>query len=224
MAVDEQKAKGTNPCKVGVSLILLITFSIISWIVWIIETNPFFNSTWNWVGGKKVTFIVAPLLFFSWAYICRLLKKLIPSIINLCIFYVFFCIITFLVMAAHVAGPRAMMFVFSPLRILLFKPVSLIFISLVTFVFNLISLKVHEIKLKKQELFILYFSFFCIPIFIFCITCFFSLINANDWISGFSGFNNMDSILWFKSGIIIPVSFIYEGIVLLWKRNIISSS
>ena len=57
----------------------------------------------------------------------------------------------------------------------------------------------------------------------FLISCMFNLIKASDWIIGFFGFNNMDSILWFKSGIIIPISFIYEGIILLGKKNISKS-
>ena len=156
--------------KKSISVLLLFIFSIISWIIWIIEVNPFITNTWDWIDEKKITFVVTPILFLLWAYFSRLITRIPRFIINLIIFYIFFGVILCLILIAHIAGPSALLIIFSPFKFLLYKPISLILISLFTF-----------------------------------------------------GFNNMDSILWFKSGIIIPISFIYEGIILLGKRNISES-
>ena len=125
-----------------------------------------------------------------------------------------------LIMIAHIMGPSGALIFFSPFRFLIYKPISLILISLLTFGFNFFSFKINKIQIARNELLILYFSFFSVPLLMFLINCIFNLIRANDWIIGFFCFNNMDSILWFKSGIIIPISFIYEGIILLGKGNV----
>ncbi|MBP5358569.1 MAG: hypothetical protein J6Y69_05215 [Treponema sp.] len=210
--------------KVKSSVLLLTLFALCLWLVWIIEVNPFFNNTWEWTSEKRISFILAPILFFAWAYICRLFNKVWPNIITLLIFFVFFYIITFLITVAHSAGPSAVMFLFSPLRFLLYKHVSLLLISILSFGFNFIALKLNDFKFSGKEALILYFSFFSVPILMLLTSCIFRLIKANDWITGFFGFNNMDTILWFKSGIIIPVAFIYEGLIVLWKSNRIFKS
>ena len=209
--------------KKSISVLLLFIFSIISWIIWIIEVNPFITNTWDWIDEKKITFVVTPILFLLWAYFSRLITRIPRFIINLIIFYIFFGVILCLILIAHIAGPSALLIIFSPFKFLLYKPISLILISLFTFGFNFCLFKLNKIQLARKELVILYFSFFSVPILMFLISCIFNLIKANDWIIGFFGFNNMDSILWFKSGIIIPISFIYEGIILLGKRNISES-
>ena len=221
---------GTDPVpllgrkmKKSISVLLLFIFSIISWIIWIIEVNPFITNTWDWIDEKRITFVITPILFLLWAYFSRLITRIPRIIINLIIFYIFFGILLCLIMIAHIMGPSGLLIIFSPFRFLLYKPISLILISLLTFAFNCCSFKLNKMQLTRKELVILYFSFFSVPLFMFLISCIFNLIKANDWIIGFFGFNNMDSILWFKSGIIIPISFIYEGIILLGKKNISKS-
>ena len=209
--------------KKNISVLLLSIFSIISWIIWIIEVNPFSTNTWDWIDEKRITFVVTPILFLLWAYLSRLITKISKIIVNLIIFYIFFVVILCLIMIAHIAGPSGALILFSPFRFLLYKPISLILISLLTFGFNSFSFKINKIQIARNELLILYFSFFSVPLLMFLISCIFNLMRANDWIIGFFGFNNMDSILWFKSGIIIPISFIYEGIILLGKGNISES-
>ena len=208
--------------KKRISVLLLFAFSIISWIIWIIETNPFLTNTWDWINELKITFVIAPLLFLLWAFLSRLILKIPKLIINLILFYVFFGIILLLITIAHTAGPSGVIILVSPFRFLLYKPISLIIISVLVFGFNYCSFRLNKMKLSKKELLILYLSFYSVPLVMFLISCVFALIKANDWITGFFGFNNMDSILWFKSGIIIPVSFIYEGMILFGKNNIIS--
>lgn len=206
--------------KKSISVLLLSIFSIISWIIWIIEVNPFITNTWDWTDEKKITFVFTPVLFLLWAYLSRLITKIPKIIVNLIIFYIFFVVILCLIMIAHIAGPSGALILFSPFRFLLYKPISLILISLLTFGFNFFSFKLNKIQITRKKLLILYFSFFSVPLLMFLISCIFYLIKANEWVIGFFGFNNLDSILWFKSGIIIPISFIYEGIILLGLRNI----
>lgn len=144
---------------------------------------------------KKITFVVTPILFLLWAYFSRLITRIPRFIINLIIFYIFFGVILCLILIAHIAGPSALLIIFSPFKFLLYKPISLILISLFTFGFNFCSFKLNKIQLARKELVILYFSFFSVPILMFLISCIFNLIKANHWIIGFLGFNNMDSIL-----------------------------
>ncbi|MBQ2553357.1 MAG: hypothetical protein II563_11010, partial [Treponema sp.] len=91
--------------KKRISVLLLFAFSIISWIIWIIETNPFLTNTWDWINELKITFVIAPLLFLLWAFLSRLILKISKLIINLILFYVFFGIILLLITIAHAAGP-----------------------------------------------------------------------------------------------------------------------
>lgn len=206
--------------KKSISVLLLSIFSIISWIIWIIEVNPFITNTWDWTDEKKITFVFTPVLFLLWTYFSRLITKIPKIIINLIMFYIFFGVILCLIMIAHISGPSGTLILFSSFRFLLYKPISLILISLLTFGFNFFSFKLNKIQITRKKLLILYFSFFSVPLLMFLVSCIFNLIKANDWIIGFFGFNNLDSILWFKSGIIIPISFIYEGIILLGLSNI----
>lgn len=203
--------------KKGISVLFLFIFSIISWMIWIIEVNPFVINNWDWIDGRKITFAVVPILFFLWAFFSRLITKIPRIIINLILFYIFFGIILCLVVIAHIEGPSGALILCSPFGFLLYKPISLMLISLLTFCFNSCSFKLNKIRLARKELIIVYFSFFSVPLLMFLVSCIFYLIKANDWIVGFFGFNNWDSMLWFKSGIIIPISFLYEGIIVLGK-------
>ena len=128
--------------KKSISVLLLSIFSIISWIIWIIEVNPFSTNTWDWIDEKRITFVVTPILFLLWAYLSRLITKIPKIIVNLIIFYIFFVVILCLIMIAHIAGPSGALILFSPFRFLLYKPISLILISLLTFGFNFFSFKI----------------------------------------------------------------------------------
>lgn len=181
-----------------------------------LEVNPFLTNTWDWIRFKKITFILTPLLFIVWGYMSQVITKIFSMIFNLLIFFIFFLIILFLIMAAHIAGPAGIVFLISPFYFLLYKPIVLILISFFAFVFNLIIIELNHLKVKKKEfLIIIYTSFFIIPIVMFFISYLFKIFNANEYITGFFGYNNMDTILWFKTGIVIPLSFIYEGCLLL---------
>ena len=202
------------------ALFLLCIFAFISWGIWLLEVNPFLTNTWDWIRFKKITFILTPLLFIVWGYMSQVITKIFSMIFNLLIFFIFFLIILFLIMAAHIAGPAGIVFLISPFYFLLYKPIVLILISFFTFVFNLIITELNHLKIiKKEFLIIIYTSFFIIPIVMFFISCLFKIFNANEYITGFFGYNNMDTILWFKTGIVIPLSFIYEGYLLLFLRN-----
>ena len=74
--------------KKSISVLLLFIFSIISWIIWIIEVNPFITNTWDWIDEKKITFVVTPILFLLWAYFSRLITRVPRFIINY-ILYIF---------------------------------------------------------------------------------------------------------------------------------------
>lgn len=127
--------------KKSISVLLLSIFSIISWIIWIIEVKPFSTNTWDWIDEKRITFVVTPILFLLWAYLSRLITKIPKIIINLIIFYIFFGVILYLIMIAHIAGPSGVLIFFSSFRFLIYKPISLILISLLTFGFNFFHLK-----------------------------------------------------------------------------------
>lgn len=206
--------------KKRMSIILLVIFSLISWGIWIIEVNPFFTNTWDWTNEMKITFILVPLLFILWGYISNLIKKISFVFLDLLIFVIFFSVILSLIIIVHVKGFTGLVILCSPFFFLLYKPVSLIFISLLTFGFNFLIMKVNKVEITKRDLCIIYFTFYIIPIVMFFISFLFKLFNANEYIIGFSGFNNMDSMLWFKSGIIIPIVFIYEGLLVMIKTNL----
>lgn len=206
--------------KKRMSIILLVIFSLISWGIWIIEVNPFFTNTWDWTNEMKITFILVPLMFILWGYISNLIKKISFVFLDLLIFVIFFSVILSLIIIVHVKGFAGLVILCSPFFFLLYKPVSLIFISLLTFGFNFLIMKVNKVEITKRDLCIIYFTFYIIPIIMFFISFLFKLFNANEYIIGFSGFNNIDSMLWFKSGIIIPIVFIYEGLLVMIKTNL----
>lgn len=196
-------------------IILLVIFSLVSWGIWIIETNPFFTNTWEWTRELKITFILVPLLFMAWGFMSEIISKKYIALVDLFIFAIFFSVILLLIIISHAEGPAALIFL--PFVFLLYKPVSLILISFLTLGFNLLVMKASKFEINRRDFFTTYISFYSVPVVMFLVSLLFKLFNANEHIIGFYGFNNMDSILWFKSGIIIPITFIYEGLLLLVK-------
>jgi len=207
------------------SIIFLVIVAIFAQLSWIIEFNPYSTNDFNWASFVNFTFFFAPFLFIIWLIVCKYIIFKIKNITIVVIaYYLLFNLTLILIYSSHASGISALIIS----KLVPFSNNGLLIIlalSITSFVFNKIMLYGIGVKIEKiSNNIVLYFYFYIILISLIVFSIFLNIINANNTFNGFDGFNNWDTILWFKSGAIIPLTIMFEGILVIKVKNLTTAS